>query len=107
MIGIYPHTATIEPVATRNSYGAPATYGTAATPACMVVPEVRKIVGRGGEEIVARGYVVAQGPLTIAEDSVVTLPTAMGYPSRLPVVGVEHFVDPETFGLDVVRVFYA
>lgn len=104
MIGIYPHTVTIETVATRDAYGAPATFTTLGTPACLVVPEVRKLVGRSGEEVVARGYVVAQGPLTVADDSVITA-TLAG--TRLRVVGVEHFVDPETFAADVVRIYYA
>lgn len=107
MIGIYPHTVTIEPVATRNAYGEPATYGTALTPGCMVLPGKRKIVTAKGEEVVSRGRAICHGPLTIAEDSVITLQAAFtGFEARMVVLDVSHYVDPETFALDVVEVSF-
>jgi hypothetical protein len=104
MIGIYPHTATIEAVTARDVYGKPSAY-TSQSVTCMVLPQVSKIVGRTGEELVSRLQLIARGPLTIAQDSVVTVPSEFGFPARMALLSVEHFVDPETLGLDVVRVY--
>lgn len=107
MIGIYPHTVTIEPVTARNAYGERSTYGTAVTAAAMVLPGKRKIVRATGEEVVSLGRAICQGPLTIAEDSVITVPSAFsGFESRMPILDVQHYTDPETYQIDVVEISF-
>lgn len=107
MIGIYPHTVTIEPVATRNAYGERATYGTAVSVAALVLPGKRKIVRATGEEVVSLGRAICQGPLTIAEDAVITVPSDFsGFAARMPILDVQHYTDPETYQIDVVEVSF-
>lgn len=104
MEGIYPHTVTFEPISGRDAYGA-ASYGTAVTAAALVIPGNRVVTTSQGRETVTRARIVCQGNVSVAADSVVTVPSTLGFDSRLRVIDARVYADPETGETGNVEVY--
>lgn len=103
--GLYPHTVTIEEVTARDQRGKPTTFGTAQAPRASVIPKPEVLYGGSDEEVVSRGRAICEGPLTVAEDSVITFPSEFGFASRLRVLRAIPSTDPLTGAIDNVEVY--
>lgn len=93
-LALMPHTVTIEPVTDHTEHGVP-TYGTSVDVRAQVVPSNRRIVARNGVEVIAQGVAYCAGPLVVAEDAVITVPTSFQVATRLPVLRASAYTGPD------------
>ena len=104
LLDLMPHTISIEGVAARDAYGAPSRYEDALTARANVVTTRKKVIRKDGQESVARGVAYA-APVAIPADAAITVPTALGYPERMPVIAANVYCN-ETGAVDNVEVFF-
>ncbi len=76
-LDLMPLSLTYEPIATYDSYGKPATYGTAVTYRCRVQWKTQRVVSRvNGAEVLSSGNVWVNGYIPgISVDDKFTLPS--------------------------------
>src|SRR5512139_971172 len=84
-LALMPHTVTTESVDSYTDRG-DAQYGAATDIRALVTPTRQRIVRANGSDVVARGVAYCAGPLTVAEDVVITVPAAFGLPERMTVL---------------------